>query len=1345
MGKSTTPEKAAINVSPTENTPPGKLDLRVALPDTMPQKTQDELTKLRASIEKDLGKGTNLRRVATYCQTNGIDCDSWNGKGPLIASQLEEIKNSFSEVPAIRNQLIPLFTDPDSKQRIWARGTLGKIIELIKTQQSELKNFKEESTELKKDVCGEYLGGVGDRARETVKNNPWATILSAGVALYTTYLLYNHDTHGKWFKPIVQGGVLLGVGNFLSKLFIPNGKTALQNLQEWVQGTPDLGAKVSSFVDQFKDKGVDTGILQTSLQMGSIRFNAFLNAYKSARNGKMDMAALKRRAAGLNIPDDVFNESNGEGLYELMGQLCEKVGNGDKNAGLKKLEKDYGSDGKYKRFNFTEVAFAEGFTVDATVTDEVAQARDKNQKESGKGKATAVAAGAAGTAGAGKTPEAVKSTPQNSQEEELYEIPGFEGVDLELDSDKATATVCGYPLPYTRTIEASGAIHYKITDESLMTIKVKKEDGTEEEKQLEPRYFDFKVGPGADLEKSKTVLDHMNTYLRLKTAYLLKQNGLPVDANTLDYKQGVWMASYPGKLDPSLGGAANPSLALEVKPTSAGTVKISCNGHETSSVEFMQNIQNETLATVLSAPETSHADGSKSVNLLSGLSVKITSTKNGTIKGTAEGTPFECHYDLSKKEYVFTQIPLNATVIDKKVEATGSLSQFNALFENLDKSGEVLSPWLRGASDIFMSWTWMDAEWPDNTNDQWHAFVSFKRGEMLDLYRTELQKVKPDEPDAHAKMKLAYDATIGDFLVEFKNLPSELDAAQAVDDEVKAQEWIAKFRTFGYSSSYNTVRDVFVQKAEKMNFPGFAERSNAAHQRCFFFLQQQYTRLTAPLIRENFEPVAGNAYYDYDAYVQREIMAIMNRAEKNPTQVDGFLSKTWETFVRDGASWNELQQAKPAFDKILTFDRWQVEEHRFPELEAFMQAARPELKGHENMYSLKPIPGNAWAFEITWYPGKSYAFTAMVEVDPVTHIMEYRSLELSEQWINDHVEAIRTCPEFSDCFKDLSNQFNAVAGLFDNIEEGSWKSLVTYKQEEILTDYKRQLMDILYSKKSKTDQAREMDALHINFANRYLRDAKSMNDRLAKRVKECSKDSTKDITEGDFRNIYSGLERMGYTPDYFFLMHDARTYYEKFNYNGWDHPSVGVNAVMKLIYSKTAFMNEPGRHVKPEERAYFLAVQDKVDSVVLQAHANTKGTGSWFQSAIGHDEVPSAIDFPDFLTWYKSNSKAGEPIITMPTGKSFEVEQNRLSMDFNAIYETEYAKKVYPKYPNKDTCSDDYDPEVVKAQEIEREQLTGSLILGVLKDPTTEDTAKKDYTEHWKIRLKEAEDSWWIF
>ncbi|MFA6436455.1 MAG: hypothetical protein WCW30_04985, partial [Candidatus Gracilibacteria bacterium] len=1042
----------------------------------------------------------------------------------------------------------------------------------------------------------------------------------------------------------------------------------------------------------------------------------------------------------------VFKESNGEGLYKIMKQLCKKVGDGDQKAGLQTLETNYGFAGKYENFTLSDVVFSEGFDPSAVAgTEARAEARTEAQERTGDGPTAKAGAGAIG---AGEV-AVEKSTPKNPQERELYEIPGFEGVGLELDSAKNTATVCGYPLPFTRTVDASGSVHYKLEDPSKMIIE-------EGKPPLGPVYFDFEVGTGANLEKSKTILADMNRYLPLKTAYLLKTNGLMVDPTALYYEQGVWTVSYPSGLDYSLGGEMNPKLKLKVKPTSANELTISCNGKEVSGKEFTQNLQKEALVMMLTETPTS---------ALYRFPVEITSVGDLStyptrmIEGTTNGDPFKCYYDPSTKAYIFTELPpLNEASIDKKVENVESLTEFNALFDKLKDAGEVLSPWLRGASDIFMSWTWADAEWPDSANDEWNAFVSFKKGEILDLYRAELKKANPSGPDAAQQTKKVYESTIGDFLRKFKDLPNELDATRVSKDEKAAQELVEKFRTFGYSASYNTVREPFIKELGTLNFPGFAEKSNPDHQRCFFFLQQQYTRLTAPLIRQTFEPAKGDAYYDYNEYVKREMMAIVGRTEKNATQVDGLASELWEKFVRNGASWNELQAAKPEFDKILTFDRWQEQEHRSPDLEGILQAARPELKGQEKMYSIKPVPGNAWAFELTWYPGMSYSFTAIVEVDPVTHIMEYRSLELSEQWINDHVESIRTCPEFSDCFKDLSNQFNAagakitpfnllpgVAGLFDNIEEGSWKSLVTYKQEEILTDYKRQLMDLLYSKKSKTDQAREMDALHINFANRYLRDAKAMNDRLSKRVKECTQDSTKEITEGEFRNIYSGLERMGYTPDYFSLMRDARTYYEKFNYNGWDHPNVGVNAMMNLLYSKTAFMNEPGRHLDPKERAYFVAIQDKVDSVVLQAHANTKGTGSWFQSAIGPDEVPANIDFPDYSDWIKSNPDAGKPVITLPTGKSFEVEQNRLADEFKTIYETEYAKKVYPQYPTKEPLSDDYDSEVVKAQEMEREPATSAVILKALKDPATEEAAKKEYSEYWKKRLEEAKDGWWIF
>ena len=1328
-----------------DTTTPEKLDLSVSLPKDTPDVTQ-KLDALRTSIEKDLGSGTKVRQVAVYCQTNGIDCEAWNDKGSPTAPQLKEITGAFSGVAVIRDKLIPLLTDADPTQRNWARKTLAKITELIKTQQAELKDFKKESTDLKQDVCGKYLEGVGERARETFKNHPWASIIASGVALYTTYLLYNHDTHSKWFKPIVQGGVLLGVANFFSRIVSTDNKSIVERVQKWVQGTPNLGAKVSAFVDQFK--GIDTEILQTSLKMGSIRFDYFLDAYKSARNGKMDMAALKRRAVGLRIPDDVFNESNGEGLYKLMEQLCEKKGKGDKKAGLRKLEKDYGSEGEYQIFNFTQVAFVEGFDPSGVVvTDEVAGARAKAQKESGKSTVAAAAAGAAGAAGAA---ESEKSVPKNSQEEELYEISGFEGVGLELHPAGWTAVVCGYSLPYARTVESDGSVHYKITDSSIMVAGG------------EPIYFDFEVGSGADLEKSKTVLADMNTYLRLKTAYLLRIDGLPINPDALRYEQGVWMASYPGVLDYSLGGVTNPSLKLEIKPTSTNALTISCNGHETSGKEFIQNIQNETLATVLSSvPKTSHADGTDSTNLLFGLSVKIISvdpigTTPRGIKGTAEGAPFECHYDLSKKEYIFTQIPLNATVIDKKAESVESLTEFNALFDRLQAAGGKLSPWLRGASDIFMSWTWADAEWPDSTNDQWHAFVSFKRGEILDLYRTELQKVDPSAPDSVAKMKLAYDATIGDFLKDFQNLPSELDAAQAVNDEAEAKKLVEKFRTFGYSSSYNTVRDVFVQKAEKMNFPGFAEKSNAAHQRCFFFLQQQYTRLTAPLIRQEFEPARGNPYYDYDAYVQREIMAILGRAEKNPTQVDGFLSRTWETFVKDGASWNELQAAKPEFDRILTFDRWQSAEHRSPDLEAMAQAARPELKGHEKDWVMEPVPGNAWQFKMTWYPGKSYSFDATLEINPVTHMLEYTNLPLDEQWVNNYVEAIGGSPEFNQYFEALNNQFAGaviaaggvlpdVTKVWNNIDEGAWKSLVKFKREQILGDYRRNLLAIASDPSMNPQQkAQAFDRLHLELSDRYLRDTYQLNQRLNVRIKKMQQDSDKEITADEFTRIYIGLERMNYNNTYFFLMRDARSYYERFNYSGWPNDSEGVNAVLALVHEKTAFMNEPNHTtITPEEKAYFHAVQDEVDNIVRQAHANKNGTGSWLRAAIGPEELPTHLNIPDFKTWYNANPNAGKPSVNPATGPvgpnnpKSNPEYQRLQGELQSRRNTLYNNVVYKDYA-KGIVADAYDADVVKDQKDGMDYQDDQTTLRILANLTEETTVLVEYENYLKQKAKEA-------
>jgi hypothetical protein len=255
-----------------------------------------------------------------------------------------------------------------------------------------------------------------------------------------------------------------------------------------------------------------------------------------------------------------------------------------------------------------------------------------------------------------------------------------------------------------------------------------------------------------------------------------------------------------------------------------------------------------------------------------------------------------------------------------------------------------------------------------------------------------------------------------------------------------------------------------------------------------------------------------------------------------------------------------------------------------------------------------------------------------------------------------------------------------------------------------------------------------------------------MNRRLAEAIRAAQQDSTKKITEEEFRQFSRGVEFLGYTDAYIGVMRSARAYYEQFPYSGWTHPTDGVNAVMRLVHEKTWFLNKPT--LTPEERAYFHAVAEEANQVVRRAYENNNGTGTAVRAGIGPDELPQTLDIEPMATWLAAHPNAGQPVIpplspTPPPAPGVAPTEAKVVWDtLNQLYIDHWDHKVYKEAG---VVKDGVDDENVNALQGEIDFQKEEMFKKIVFEPTKKAEYIQAFTEYLDEQYKTAEAGWWEF
>lgn len=1359
---------------------PEKLDLDVDLSLVPEPQTRKDLEKLQSELAIDLSG--DLTKFVVLARNGKIDFSAWKNE-PLTDKQIQEIEKIFGKI-ASGKRLVQVLKGDDDEAYYGAKDILNKIVELMEAQEEHVESFRQEKDELKQDVTGDLLEGISNDLMKTISKHPWQSAAAGCIAAYSIWTLWHNENTSQFFQAGVKAGAVAWAINLISGSVSDDGRTLLQRGLDSFNKDKDLGGDLGQFLDEFKDDArVSTETLRNAFKLGNMPFDIFLQAYEDAKSSgrsQLSMSTLRRKANGMGIESDAFDDRHAEGLFALMQRMEGNAETKDGKTGVTALKELYGPAGEWKDFRFWQVVLVEGLD---TVTDllpggddrdsedeesadeesdEPSSKKSKSKKKSSKKSSSEEEDSAEEESTTGKKTERVNRTPENFKTE-LATIPGFDAFAPTLEKPSKTdddgrqsgdAELMGFSMDYERYERDDGKVEYRFVD---------------------PRDHSdvyFYVGKDHDRDASREAANNLRTHLQYQMQEAVKND--PVirvvknPADTLRWIEGQWQLEHRFNLPADLGPTAVQTAVIELRPNDAGGLETYHDGRRLSltGTSAETTLQYVLIASglVQSQPafrgEFSPAD------------VKITSidpvgAAPRKISGKIIDSPIVFHWDTGSKTYVIDRFEISQGFIEQKIEKVEANGEFDQTFDQMTEHGAQLSIWSRGFSDVVGSWF----ESPTADNDRWKGIVEFKRNEILKQYRIRLGEIDPADPQALKAIEDAYKDTIGEALSQFEDYPARIGAAKLPLDEAELARLELELIHFGYSDAYRKEFDRYMETIGpgNVNYPGWNEDSNARQFKAVAFLQGEWNKKMGSIAHADFEVRDGNAYHDYAEYVRTSHAAIVSSANENPTS-ESTIGYYWELLVKNAVTLDELRALQPQFNKVLDWKKWKQDKHRDPESEAVLHHALPELRGHEENWKMEPVPGKPHEFDLIWYPGKTYQFKTRLSINSTTGVLEYKEFQLTRDWIEQHIGHIESSPEFSKPFDELAGQFDSAnmdaAGFFpdivqgwDDIEKNSWRAMVDYKRWEVVEDYRSDLTVLLNTPGlSPVDAARRFNDIHSKFTDRYLRDVHQMNARLSTAIRSAQQDSTTKITADEFSHFYTGLERLGYSDGYLPLMSSARGYYERFPYGGswmvvspeWRTPTDGVNAFMKLIETKTAFMNNPIKVITDNERAYFYAVRDEVDGVARRAYANQNGTGNAGRASIGPDEIENTVlSIPDYAEWAAANPTAGVPIVppmspTPPAAPGVALNIAQIAWaGLQHAYKTHWYDKVYDSSGNVLDGVDDENVEAVQKL-IEEAQVVYFKNMTIV-DPAHPQKHLDDYTKDLDKHFEVAKAGWWEF